>query len=215
MVIYLIGSTTQYPLSIAGYLTGSGHNVIKLGRDTLDYTDPAQMETEFSKYPDPDVVVFNQRVVGGATPKYKRRNVADTYYLDHVETFKKENDDNLQQTMYGKLAIYDILSHCKQFIFITSSVTLGKEEYGFENLSYRYLRSAEQQLMKCIAIEPNNNAYGICPGGMDQAPELWAEATARIINGDLDDSEYETMNGEVTLISHLMKSFFKTHGITV
>ena len=208
MVIYLIGSTTPFPTTIANYLETAGHEVIKLGRDTLDYYSPAQMETAFKEYPAPDIVVFNQRVAGARYPTAV--SPMDPDYLDSIEQFARINNNSLHGSVWSKVVIHQILNKCKQFVFITSSITLNNTDIdmGFSRLSYRYLRASEQQLMKCISIEPNKTAYGLCPGGMDLDPELWAEGTAKIINGELSDDQYADMNGEVTLVSHLLKDIF-------
>ena len=84
----MIGSSTAFPQTIAEYLGTAGHDIHLLGRDTLDYTKPAQMEKHLKTLPDPDIVVFNQRVVGGEVPKYSRNNTVDMIYLDDFEKFK-------------------------------------------------------------------------------------------------------------------------------
>ena len=206
MVIFMIGSSTAFPQTIAEYLGTAGHDIHLLGRDTLDYTKPAQMEKHLKTLPDPDIVVFNQRVVGGEVSKYSRSNTVDMLYLDDFEKFKSLNDENLADSFYGKLAIYDILKDCEQFVFITSSITKHTLEYGFRHLAYRYLRGAEQQLMKCIALEPGKTAYGLCPGGMDANPEKFAIATAKIINGELEEEDYVSLNSNVTLVSSIPQS---------
>ena len=212
MFIFIIGSTTPFPKHIADYLNNAGHKVILFGRDTLDYTSPVQMEEAFSKYPKPDIVVFNQRVNGGASGRgqLKFPSPITASSIDGFNKFIKDTDKNLQQTFYGKIAIVEILKDCKQFVFITSSITRMVHKYGFENLSYRYLRASEQQLMKCIALEEGKKAYGLCPGGMNLDIELFAIATAKIINGELNNNEYLLMNAEVSEVSKLMKEYTQT-----
>lgn len=210
MVIFMIGSSTTFPKTIAEYLSNAGHDVHLLGRDTLDYTKPAQMEKHFKTLPSPDIVVFNQRVAGGEVSKYSRNNKVDMFYLDNFEEFKRINDRNLTDSFYGKIAIYDILKDCKQFVFISSTITLFSDEYGFRHLAYRYLRATEQQLMKCINQEQNKTAYALCPGGMDADPNKYAVATAKIINGELEDEhEYESLYGDVTLLSSISRKFLE------
>jgi NAD(P)-dependent dehydrogenase (short-subunit alcohol dehydrogenase family) len=209
MVIFMIGSSTAFPQTIAEYLGTAGHDVHLLGRDTLDYAYPALMEKHFETLPSPDIVVFNQQVAGGEVSKYSRNNKVGMLYLDNFEKFKRINDKNLTDSFYGKLAIYDILKDCKQFVFISSSITLRTNEYGFRHLAYRYLRAAEQQLIKCIALEEGKTAYGLCPGGMDLNPEKFAIATAKIINGELEEDEYVSLNSNVTLVSSLQQDFLK------
>ena len=173
MIIFMIGSSSSFAQSIISFLKEE-HNVFQFGRKNLNYKNRQLLEKEFSKYPKPDVVIFNQQC-------------ATDDYTDYSQQIPKEitaSINNLvEDFIVSKLYIYDILKDAGRFVFITSSVTFWYDEksidVGKNKFFYRMFRAAENELLKCICIE-GTNAYGLCPGGMDDDPERYAKTLAKM-----------------------------------
>jgi hypothetical protein len=185
--IYIVGSTSQFAIDIAEVLEND-HNVFKFGRKNLDYSNYSVMQEEFAKYPKPDLVIFNQHVSG---IRFDNFDVGQST-LDFIVG---RNFNALRDSFYGKIFMYDILKDADTFVFITSSITqIDDKEFGLNQIVYRHLRASEQQLMKSIFLE-GKNAYGLCPGGMDEDPKGYAQKVARMIL-----KEDKELNGKVTLV---------------
>lgn len=187
MNIFLIGSSSTFATNVAKELQKE-HNVYKFGRANLSYLDYNSMKEEFSKYPDPDIVIFNTHCSGGQINIQKE--FKNLHLLDMSQEFN--------QVFFNKLYLYDICKKADHFVFITSSITLFHNELGFEKLMYRQFRASEQQIMKCIAVD-GKLSYGLCPGGMDDDPEAYATKLAKIIL-----KQNKQLNGRVHLVGELM-----------
>jgi len=186
--VFLIGSSSDFATNIANELQKE-HNVYKFGRANLSYLDYDAMKEEFSKYPDPDIVIFNTHCPGGPQIDISKK-IANLHLLDISQEFN--------EVFFNKLYLYDICKKANHFVFITSSVTLWHDDLGFERLMYRQLRASEQQIMKCIAVD-GKLSYGLCPGGMDEDPEKYATKVAQIILKQNKD-----LNGRVHLVGEIL-----------
>jgi len=185
--IYIVGSSSAFATNIANELQKE-HNVYKFGRSNLDYTNYSVMKEEFAKYPKPDIVLFNQHISGIGFEDLEVRQSTLDYIIGN-------NFNNLRDTFYGKIFMYDILKDANTFVFITSSITSNTDpQFGLKQIVYRHLRASEQELMKSIYLE-GKNSYALCPGGMDSDPEGFAIKTAKIIL-----KQDKTLNGKVTLV---------------
>lgn len=171
MNIFFIGSSSNFANNVICKLEEE-NTVYRFGRENLNYTNYTDMQKVFKEYPKPDVVIFNIKCCGTT--------------IDYTKTIEKDElddlNDNFYTSFYTKLHIYDLCKEAEQFVFITSSITKWSHdpELGFNNIMYRHLRASEQQIMKAIASE-GKLAYGLCPGGMDSNPELYAENLAKIV----------------------------------
>lgn len=188
MNIFLIGSSSEFASNIALELE-KNNKVFKFGRSNLSYLDYNSMKKEFSKYPDPDIVIFNTHCPGHKIDISKQISVEQI--SDISQDFNK--------VFYNKLYLYDICKKADHFVFVTSSITLWHDhDLGFEHLMYRQFRASEQQIIKCIAID-NKLSYGLCPGGMDEDPEAYATKLAQIIL-----KQDKKLNGDVHLVGDFL-----------
>jgi hypothetical protein len=188
MNIFMIGSSSSFAQSIISFLKEE-HDVFQFGRKNLNYKNRQLLEKEFSKYPKPDVVIFNQQC-------------ATEDYIDHSQQIPEKitaSINNLvEDFIISKLYIYDILKDANKFVFITSSITKWYDEQsvdvGKNKFFYRMFRAAEKEILKCICIE-GVNAYGLCPGGLDHDPERYAKTVAK-----MSVSQDKGLHGKVHLV---------------
>ena len=189
MNIFLIGSSSEFASNIAFELE-KNNKVFKFGRSNLSYLDYNLMKKEFSKYPEPDIVIFNTHCPGQKIDISKQISVEQI--LEISQEFNK--------VFYNKLYLYDICKKADHFVFVTSSITKwhDDDDLGFDHLMYRQFRASEQQIIKCIAID-GKLSYGLCPGGMDEDPKAYATKLAQIIL-----KQDKRLNGDVHLVGDFL-----------
>ena len=189
MNIFFIGSTSRFAKMVISNLE-KNNTVYKFGRSNLDYKNYDQMKEEFSKYPDPDIVIFNIRC-SSTTVDYNR---------SLVDSELSEISKNFYSSFFTKLHIFDICKKASDFVFITSSITKWTHDpkLGLNHIMYRQLRASEQQIMKSIASE-GKLSYGLCPGGMDEDPEGHEGYAKNLANIILEQDN--KLNGTVSLVN--------------
>ena len=189
MNIFFIGSTSEFATMVISNLE-KNNRVYKFGRSNLDYENYSQMKEEFSKYPDPDIVIFNIKCLGTTVD----------YNTSIIDSELLEINKNFYSSFFTKLHIFDICKNASDFVFITSSITKSSHdpELGLNLIMYRQLRASEQQIMKSIASE-GKLSYGLCPGGMDEGPEGHEGYAKNLANIILEQDK--ELHGTVSLVN--------------
>ena len=162
MNIWLFGKSSDFSQHMVDQWHEDGHKVTQLGRENVNYTNPAEfIEEAKDKLPFPDYVVFNINV---GVP-FELNHPIHNQNVDTQKIIFNEWYQNNLDTNFFKVFVFDWLIENNfkgEIAHITSQIAKDTNPEFKNLLTYKMQRALDYQIIQNQRAN-GINSYGICP----------------------------------------------------